>query len=341
MANLARAHHELFRRAPDECFDAFSALHAHCREQRERSADLWQLPKDVVLTHDLTLCAGGDGSELALNDWSFSQLCRMAGVSKETLNRLSLKTASRALQETLPRGDKPLQVLASGGNLARAVHGAAYTRLWNAELLDVVGEFASDFTPPPTATDGVHTGLYCGEQDLFCFLIDPSGWIEIEGQAFAPGLFTWNSEVGRRSLGIQTFWFQKVCRNHLVHDAIEVVDFQRKHTANVREGLNEIRALIDRLLARRDERRDGFARIVERAMRQRLGGHVEEAMKTLRGQGLPPKLVGEALRLAEGRGELTLFAVVDALTQASQKIRYAGDRAALDARIGQLLSLAA
>jgi|GEM_PF-3272636 hypothetical protein len=41
-------------------------------------------------------------------------------------------------------------------------------------------------------------------QDMFAFLIDPTGWTEIEGQAFAPGLFVWNSEAGRRCLGIQT-----------------------------------------------------------------------------------------------------------------------------------------
>ena len=66
-------------------------------------------------------------------------------------------------------------------------------------------------------------------------MIDPTGWAEIDGQAFAPGFFVWNSEVGKRSLGIQTFWFQKVCQNHIVWDATEVVDFSRKHTANVRE----------------------------------------------------------------------------------------------------------
>ena len=58
------------------------------------------------------------------------------------------------------------------------------------------------------------TGLYCGEQDLFVFLIDPVGWAEIDGEAFAPGFFVWNSEVGKRSVGIQTFWFQQVCANH-------------------------------------------------------------------------------------------------------------------------------
>ncbi len=34
----------------------------------------------------------GDGA-FAMNDWSFGQLCRLAGVAKETVNRLSPDTA--------------------------------------------------------------------------------------------------------------------------------------------------------------------------------------------------------------------------------------------------------
>ena len=49
----------------------------------------------------------------------------------------------------------------------RSVHGIAYTRLWNEQLVSVVQEFATDFTPPQEAQGG-GTGLYCGEQDMFC-----------------------------------------------------------------------------------------------------------------------------------------------------------------------------
>ena len=79
-------------------------------------------------------------------------------------------------------------------------------------------------------------------------MIDPTGWAEINGEAFAPGFFLWNSEVGRRSLGIQSFWFQAVCQNHIVWDAVEVFDFTRKHTANVHDGLDEIRRIIETLV---------------------------------------------------------------------------------------------
>jgi hypothetical protein len=260
-------------------------------------------------------------------------------VSKTTVNRLSPDTASCVLQETLPQADKPLQLLTTGKSV-RSLHGVSYTRLWNAELLDVVEEYASDFQPPPVGIGGA-TGLYCGEQDLFAFMIDPTGWAEIEGQAFAPGFFVWNSEVGKRSLGIQTFWFQKVCQNHIVWDATEVVDFSRKHTANVRDGLNEIRSILERLVARRDERRDSFAAVMKKAMSERLGDDAEEVTKVLSAEKIPRGLIKDAMEIARTQGGFTIFALVDALTKLSQKVNYAGDRTELDSRIGQLLALAA
>lgn len=43
--------------------------------------------------------------------------------------------------------------------------------------LAVVQESAVDFVPPPKGFNGA-TGLYGGEQDIFCFLIDPAGWTD-------------------------------------------------------------------------------------------------------------------------------------------------------------------
>ncbi|WP_437203391.1 DUF932 domain-containing protein [Planctomicrobium sp. SH664] len=339
MTNLTTANQELFRRPPDECFDSLDVLHGHCRQQREQSSDIWQKPEDVRLSHDMTLMIG-DNPDRVLNDWSFSQLCRMAGVSKDTINRLSNKTASRALEETLPRSDKPLQLLTMD-NLVRSVHGVAYTRLWNADLLDAVREAGPGFQAPQNAMNGHGTGLYCGEQDMFAFLIDPLGWIEIDGDAFAPGFFVWNSEVGRRSLGVQTFWFQKVCQNHIVWDAVEVVEFSRKHTANVKDGLDEIRRLVEKLVARRDARRDSFAGVLQKALTQKLGDDAEQVSKVLAREDLPKGLIKEALALAQAQGAFTIFALVDAFTRLSQSVKFAGDRAELDQKIGRLFALAA
>lgn len=338
MTVLTRAQEELFQRPDDERFPSLEALAAHCRAMRERSLDRWERPGQIVVTSDLNL-AVGDNPDLIPNNWSFRQLCRLAGVAKDTLDRLSPKTASRVLQETLPRSEKPWQIL-SADDTVRSIHGVSYTRLWNDELLTMLQEFAPEFRPPPTASSG-GTGLYCGEQDMFCFLIDPAGWTEIDGEAFAPGMFVWNSEVGRRSLGIQTFWFQAVCGNHLVWDAVEVVEFSRKHTTHVRDGLDDIRAIVTNLVRKRSERQDGFVRVVRQAMRQSLGADAEKALANVLQAGIPARLAQEAVESAQRQGRLTIFAVVDALTRISQRVFCAGDRTELDAKAAALLALAA
>ena len=340
MANLTRANRELYRRGPDEAFQSLQELHDHCRQERRYSTDIWQLPQTLLpQVHDgglsLTL---EKGNGVGLTDWSFSQMCRLAGISKDTVNRLQPETATLAFRDTLPQGDKPVQLLTTGQTV-RSVHGVSYTRLWNAELLEAVRDVAVEFQPPQTAYNG-GTGLYCGEQDMFCFLIDPTGWIEIDDEAFAPGFFVWNSEVGRRSLGMQSFWFQRICQNHIVWDAVEVVEFSRKHTANVRDGLLEIRRHIEALIAKRDARRDKFAEVLQKAMQTRLGSDAEEVGKELTKHGIPQHYIKDALEIARAQGGFTIFALVDALTRLTQRVTFVADRAEADFKVAQLLSLA-
>lgn len=174
---------------------------------------------------------------------------------------------------------------------------------------------------------------------MFCFLIDPTGWTEIGGEAFAPGFFLWNSEVGKRSVGVQTFWFQAVCANHIVWDAIEVVEFSRKHTANVGDAVGEIRRILDRLVEKRNARRDGFARVIENAMRTRLGDDADEVLKLLGKHGVTRGLAKDAIESAREQGALTVFSVVDALTRIAGKRRFAGDRTEVDQRASSLLAI--
>lgn len=343
MVCLKKAHDELFRRSPDETFATLEELRQHCRQQKSESADFWQRPQLLgpQASGDSIWLSLEGGRKARLNDWSFSQTCRLAGVSKETVNRLSLDTASRVLQETVPNLSQPVQVLSTGDEV-RAIHGPTYTRLWNIDLLNMVDEFATDFQPPQAAMNG-GTGLYCGEQDLYCFLIDPLGWTEIGGQAFAPGFFVWNSEVGRRSVGIQTFWFQAVCQNHIVWDAVEVVEFARKHTTNVGESLLEIRRHIETLVQKRGERRDAFVKTIGTAMQQSLGTEAAKVIEKLREIPkfeLRESLLTEALVSARQQGAFTVFSIVDALTKLSQRVKYAGDRLELDRQAARLLTLA-
>ena len=110
MSNLTDASRELFKRQPDECFPSLTALWEHCQRQKEACVDRWVAPRSIRTNpHDagrLLLAAGDDGA-FEMNDWSFGQLCRLAGVAKETVNRLVPDTAARVFAETLPTGKKP------------------------------------------------------------------------------------------------------------------------------------------------------------------------------------------------------------------------------------------
>lgn len=341
MTTLTHANRELFRRTDDERFPDLATLAQHCRTQKQESLDRWHSPQSlrpVVREGELLLAIGDDG-EYRMNDWSFGQLCGLARVSRDTVNRVFPETAARVLTDTMPSGQKPLQLLTSDHAL-RSIHGVSYTRLWNLDVVNLIRDCATDFQPPQKAMNG-GTGLYAGEEDMFCFLIDPTGWAEIDGQAFAPGFFVWNSEVGKRSVGISTFWFQAVCQNHIVWDAMDVVELTRKHTAGVGNILTDIRRSIDALVARRDERRDGFVKVIGKAMQEKLGDDAEAVMKELAKNGIPRQLAKDALAIAEQQGRFTIYALVDALTRLAGRLVNAGDRLEIDAKAAKLLTLAA
>ena len=275
MATLTRAHQELFRRTPDETFPSLSELAAHCRAQQENSEDRWHRPQELLPTSDMTLCAGGDGAELRLNDWSFSQLCRLCGVSKDTLNRLSTKTASRALQETLPQADKPLQILTTD-DAVRSIHGVSYTRLWNAELVATLQEFAVDFRPPQERP-GAAAGS-TAEAGPVLLPDRPDQLGRDRRRSLRSGFFVWNSEVGRRSLGIQTFWFR---RSAGITSSGTPWRWSSSPASTRRTSMTDCGNPADRRAAcrRRDARRDGFADVIAKAMRQKLGQDAEEAAR--------------------------------------------------------------
>lgn len=160
-------------------------------------------------------------------------------------------------------------------------------------------------------------------------------------RCLTPGLLLWNSEGGKRSVGVQTFWFQAVCQNNIVWDALEVVEVNRKHTANIHDSLREIRGLIEGLVEKRDERRDGFVRVIRKAMETKLGEDTDEVMDVLNKRGITRNLAKEAVEVARQQGGLTIFAVVNALNRIAGRLKNGGDRTDADAKASSLLSLAA
>ena len=61
-------------------------------------------------------------------------------------------------------------------------------------------------------------------------------------------------------------------------------------------------------------------------------------LELLSQSGFGKKLANQAIEIARRKGGLTVFAVVDALTQLSAKLKNAGERAQADERAGRLLT---
>ena len=108
----------------------------------------------------------------------------------------------------------------------------------------------------------------------------------------------------------------------------------------VRDGLNEIRGILGQLVAKRDARKDAFAKVLGKAMSEKLGEDAEAVSKVLSGEGIPKELAKSALELATKQGRFTIFSLVDALTRLTQSVKFIGDRTELDQKIGKLLTLA-
>ncbi|NLE61799.1 MAG: DUF932 domain-containing protein, partial [Planctomycetes bacterium] len=94
------------------------------------------------------------------------------------------------------------------------------------------------------------------------------------------------------------------------------------------------------LVEKRDQRRDGFVQVVRKAMQTRLGTDADEALKVLQQRGIQQKLAKQAIESAQRQGALTIFAVVDALTQMARNLVNAGDRTEADEKASALLALA-
>jgi hypothetical protein len=239
----------------------------------------------------------------------------------------------------MPRSQRPLQVFTEHETIC-SINSLGYTRIHDAQLLELVIDEAFDFDPPPVGESGA-TGLYAGEQDMYAFMIDLKAWVEIGEERFAPGFYVWNSEVGSRYTGIASFWYQRVCGNHIIWDPKHLVSYSRKHTASAETALTEFRKIIRHLVEASSNRRDEFGKSISRAQKTALGSCPDSVTRVLRGLGIPASSIQDAVKvMAEKSDGFTLYNAVDALTRLTGKLKNASERVEQDSKIGQLLSLA-
>lgn len=380
---LGTASREWATRPADQRHWSLDDLHESCLTYRREAKTAHVAPSTLAAdgsneTGEL-LVRGAHGVSARLTNYSFGQLARLghapAGYLASLPAELAAQCLNRSLQLRARADDTPLSLLfrVNGSIELRAALSDSYTRVWNSEItsrLRDLGERGWRVPPAmPAPIDGVATriateadcgaytlvkpgdaispsGLYSSDRDLFAFLIHPDRVVQAGGgRALFRGFFCWNSEVGDKSFGIQTFLFDYVCFNHNVWGAENLAEVRVRHVGRAYDrSLDafkvELRKYEDASVGD-DELR------IARARRYVIAQTKDEVLDTLFGRkqlGLSRTLLDAAYDAAakvDAYGDpRTAWGISQGLTEVSQLSAHADARVAIDRAAGKIVEMA-
>ncbi|MDE1917626.1 MAG: DUF932 domain-containing protein [Sphingomonadales bacterium] len=309
----SRVSSEWFSRPDDEKFLSLRDLYASVRSRAEHASTRIVESRAVRVearsdnAERLLLFAPGDDRPIAPTNWSFGQLASLVGAPASYLRHLPAALAGINLQHGLlsHRGEQvKLLQTENGRTELRAATGPDYGRIWDHELVGAVMNFAGDGTGdtrwkvpgtidwssmrynPNVDITKETTTLYGSDRDVFLFLVDdhnpivaghlPNG----EPDIYFRGFYSWNSEVGSKTLGIATFYLRGVCANRCLWgvENFEEVNIRHSKFAAARFAhqaapalehfaessplhfINGIKTARERIVACKDEDREDFLR---------------------------------------------------------------------------------
>lgn len=233
---LTIASNQWASRPQDERFQTLDALYESVSKRRTASRE------ETISTHDVSLEAFEDGLQVMIGNqepaaptnWSFGQMANAANFRASELRKLNAETAATVLNEMLGKNKhqeiKVMRTLGDESDTLQAVTGPNYGRIFDAEVVEMVQgivEMSGGAFYNPKAYDRgafgaepVPSGLYASDRDVFMFMID-GGSIFDEGERaqFNRGFIVTNSEVGKSSLLMMSFFFNQVCGNHYIFGA--------------------------------------------------------------------------------------------------------------------------
>lgn len=364
---LMSANQQWMNRPADERFCSLPEMHAALEAQRAitraktvSSRDL--LARPVGDNHKGLEIVSRAGVPYAPSHWAFGQLASLVGAPASYLRTLPAEMAADCLNYGLQveRGPEDIGVLIRGGEERSlvAATGPKYGRIWNADvvraLIEHVGDgvtgrwsvpqeskwtglVAADQRAPVTKQS---TTLYAGDRDMWVFLADEHNRIEMpnrrngETGTLARGVIISNSEVGARTLRVQTFLFDAMCCNHIIWGAQGVQEIAIRHTASAPDRyLEEVQPA---LLSYANASTVGIRETLERARAARVPGRVDEFLASRFGARIGPRVA--AAHLAdEGRPIESIWDVVTGATAYARGIADQADRFDFEASASKLL----
>ncbi|MDG3443707.1 DUF932 domain-containing protein [Nitrospirillum amazonense] len=205
----------------------------------------------------MTLILPGD-EEVRPNHWSFGQLASLIGAPAGYLRNLPAFLAGINMQHGLINHRAEMIKTYATGNGAmelRAATSPEYGRIYDHELVKAIMTFAGNgagdsrwrvpgqidwstliYRPHCGEITKETTTLYLSDRDVFIFLVDDLNPIEAgtlpDGQPdiYFRGFYAWNSEVGKTTMGIRTFYLRGVCQNRNLWGVEGVQELTIRHS---------------------------------------------------------------------------------------------------------------
>jgi hypothetical protein len=336
MSNLYQASAQWSTRPADQRFWTIEDAHQFCKGYADTASEnVIDFGRASLVQHNgnLALSTGHGSQPLTMTHWSFGQLARMAGAPAEYLRKLPAPLAAQCLESGLDnhfkgRDEFDKVGLVHGGEtpVVRALTSDKYTRFWNHQVFDRLGQLQSQgWRVPPARPSGMSdvtrvateddcldvrmaglgikpgdliapAGIYASDHDMFAFMVNEDVRISdgTDG-GLSRGFFISNSEVGASALKMTLFYYRHVCGNHIVWGAENVLDVNVRHIGDVEGRFTvEVEGSVGKYLAasaKEDESR------IRRAKEMILGKNATELLDGIfqltgrkRRHGLPDAL---------------------------------------------------
>jgi hypothetical protein len=386
MHDSMQAHREWSERPADERFWNLQELLGYVSPSKTHDAELVldHGYARVVETESENIAIHFNNEVYSLNNWSMQQLCTRVSAPLEFLARMPSDLVVQCLNEAIDQkklSASNTMMLVNPGRKIRRITSDRYTTIWDADVVSNLVDLASEgWRVPPgrpnsdpavlmmsrAATEddvlrnashpslGIKVGdmiapagLYAGDRDLFCFLIDESNPIQdpITKQPLYRGIMVSNSEVGSKAFSLTAFLFHSVCGNHILWGGTQKLFGVRiRHTgvADTKYWIEVQYALADYV----KEPESGVQKVLNRWMTYRIADTAEEAIAFLFGKRILGKArAADAIALAssipEAGDPLSCWGIAQALTRMSQSEMFADRRAELDGAASSIMALAA
>ena len=326
---------------------------------------------------DGNLLVHNGNNEYRLNNWTFNQLCKAVHAPTDYLANLGEPgLVSECLNTGLDQLDENDRssgiMLFHKHNALRSITSNRYSRIFDIDILERLlpltetqGWKAPPAYPtaddprarPATAADLTRStwlkegdmigpaGLYRGDRNMFCFLVNDDARIDDGSEGgISRGFFVGNSEVGGGSFFYIEFGFRNTCGNHIVWGAQDVREVRLRHVgADTPERAFDM--LMCQLTEYADASMEGELSIIKSAKKFIVGRDKDEVLdflfgKRLMTRKLAEKAVHKCISEEPSLNPFSMWGVVQGLTRVSQEADFADKRNELDNITPKLLKVA-